>query len=190
MAKTNGNTNGNGNKRDIKISEANAIREAIKEAYRAEFTPSIPIAPRNLRADELHKFMMTRAKDKWLELLGKGLIPPLSLDKLDDKVIEQFKPYFELKDNSNSRNAKIEFLVTQYNSFYYNEIAPKKEYKKITAGVITVSNLLMMSANTKSDKPLPNPVKHGVINFGKSRLRDLTNDTLDLFVNHIRNTTV
>jgi len=176
-------------KRNITISEANAIKVAIKEAYRKEFTPSIPVTPNNLNATELHQIMMSQAKAKFLELAGKGLIPPIGLDKLEDSVIEQFKPFFEVsKEHSTSRVAKIELLTVQYNSFYYNEIAPKKKYKKITAGVITVSNLLMMCANVKSSEPLPNPVKNGVVNFGKTRLRDLSSDTLDLFVSHISKT--
>ena len=170
---------------DIKF-KANAIRIAIKEAHREVFTPSIPIAPSSLNAEETYKILTHKAQDKYNALAGAGKMPPVSLDNLKDEVVVEFESFFDIKELSTDRKMKLNSIVEQYNNYYYKFIEPNKEYKRIGAGVITVSRAMEMIANLNPEKDLPNPRKKGITNFRMTKIKDVSEDVLDMFLEHLK----
>ena len=172
-------------KQDIKF-KANAIRIAIKEEHRKVFTPSIPIAPKSLSPDDTYKILTHKAQEKYNALAGAGKMPPRSIDQLDDKVILEFESFFDIKELKTDRKMKVNSLVEQYNNYYYKFIEPNKEYKRIGAGVITVSRAMEMIANLNPEQDLPNPRKKGITNFRVTKIKDVSEDVLDMFLSHLK----
>lgn len=169
---------------DIKF-KAIAIRIAVKEAFRAEFTPSIPKAPSSLNAQDTYKVLTKKAGDKYNELAGQGKLPPFPIDQLDDKVVIEFETFFDIKELKTDRNIKINNITEKYNAYYYDQIEPNKDYKRIGAGLITVSRMVEMMANLKPENNIPNISKQGVKNFRITKLKDLSEDVLDIITNHL-----
>jgi len=171
--------------KDIRF-KASAIRIAVKEAFRAEFTPSIPKAPTSLNAQDTYKILTKKASEKYNQLAGQGKLPPFPIDQLDDTIIVEFESFFDVKELKTNRNIKINNLVEKYNDYYYNHIEPNKKYKRITSGLITMSRLIEMTANLKPESNIPNISKHGVKNFRLTKLKDVSEDVIDIFVNHLK----
>ena len=182
MANDKKNNEQQGANKEAKMTTSGKLKlvRAICQEYHAKLDVKAPKAKRDLNYTQVKSLMFLQDETKKLfkQLVFDEKIDPRdSLGKWKNDVIVQFSNHFKF-DNSTEDVIDIQTDFSDDYSKWYGINFPDID-KSHSPSTIRVSDFMTYMGTVKKEQPLPNLVKHGVVDLTSWKLKDLKMEPLN-----------